>query len=121
MRDLTEIFSDHFTAPINGKRYEVKPPSAKDGIMMRLDMQKPESEIAYAKWINILFGGDELSDDVAPSGGLWDEFDADGVSVNYATHFGMTAIAYYAFGPEVAETFWESLGKEVTPVEAPTT
>lgn len=122
MKDLSTIWDDAFTAPINGKTYRVPAPTAHTGLTLRVELAKGEEKLDKLKWINTIFGGKPLKKNAAPTGGLWDELNDDGVSTEYAIHFGMTAIAYFGYGPQVAEIYWESLGKteeEETPENPP--
>lgn len=111
MKDLADIWDDSFTAPINGKTYRIPAPTAHTGLTLRVELAKGEDKLDKLKWINTLFGGKPLKKGVTPSGGLWDELTADGVGIQYAMHLGMTAIAYFGYGQEVADIYWESLGK----------
>lgn len=112
MRDLRDFYDPHLHATINGTRFTVECPNAQDGFKLRAIMADPQlaqgaNEITL---INQLFKGDELPEDPTqlPTGGLWDEMVAAGVTWPEMLHLGLTAIHYFGLGEEIALRYWES-------------
>ena len=114
MRDLRDFYSPHFSASINGHKFTVECPSAEDGIRLKLMVTNPD-KIARdddLTEINRLFKGDPIEESqfTLPTGGLWDELWAAGVTWDEAIHLGTTAFAYFAYGEAAAVVLWEGAG-----------
>lgn len=109
MRDLRDFYDPHLYATINGVKFRVDCPNAKDGFRLRALMADPKraAEVNEMETINMLFKG-TLSDDPTemPSGGLWDELADAGVTWPEMIHLGITAIHFYGLGEEVAMRWW---------------
>ena len=125
MRDLRDFYNPNMTATINGHEFTVECPTAEEGVKLRMVMGDPEKarDLDDFDQINRLFKGDESNNnDMAdegklPTGGLWDELWAHGVTVPEAFHLGVTAVMYFGIGENVAILHWESLGKGLTATE----
>jgi len=85
--------------PISGKTYTLKPIDIPAGIRLA----------------EIVSGKDKAAKNLAGEalwklllGSLWDEMVADGVPLAAATRAGLTALADYQYGREMAEAAWES-------------
>lgn len=111
MRDLRDFYSPHFKATINGTEFEVKCPSAREGVRLQLAMSVPEEagKLNEVEEINKLFGS-KLDKDGLPTGGLWSELNKAGVTYAEGMHLGTAALMYFGLGEEVAVWFWENGG-----------
>lgn len=110
--DLHQSYKPGMTATIGKHTYRVEAPSAKDGLRLKLMLSDAEAAAEFDPMaeINTIFGG-EIDADGIPQGGLWDDLDTNGVTLDEAVHLGMTAIHYFAFGAESAREYWGTLGK----------
>lgn len=116
MRELRDFYNPNMTAAINGVEYEVECPTAREGLRLRAVFSDPvkAAEVDDLDEINKLFRGKGFDDDGAPSGGLWDELFANGVTWEECLHLGMTALIHYGIGEKPAVSYWESVGKGLT-------
>lgn len=116
MRELRDFYNPNMTASINGTEYEVECPTAREGLRLRALMTDPvkAEQADDLEEINRLFRGKGFDDDGIPSGGLWDELFAGGVSWEECLHLGMTALIHYGIGEKPAVAYWESAGKGLT-------
>lgn len=113
MRDLRDFYSPHMTATINGHKFTVEAPSAKEGLRIQMIMADPEkaAKVNTTEELNKLFKG-TIDDEGVPSGGLWDELDEKGVSLPEALHLGNSAMLYYGLNEAAAVAYWESAAED---------
>ncbi|QMV84096.1 hypothetical protein HW450_06785 [Corynebacterium hindlerae] len=112
LTDLHDFFTPHLTAPIGGHTYTVESPDAETGLYIKKVMNDEEllKTVDDVEIINRLFKG-KINKDGVPKGGLWAELEENNVPFVEQIHLGITAVYFFAYGPEAAKTHWESLGK----------
>lgn len=116
MRELRDFYNPNMTASINGTEFEVECPTAREGLRLRAIFSDPvqANKVDDLEEINRLFRGKGFDEHGVPSGGLWEELFAGGVSWEECLHLGMTALIHYGIGEKPAVAYWESAGKGLT-------
>lgn len=118
MRDLREFHDPNLHLPIRGKDVIIPSPTANEGLRIKRHMYEggstPQDEV---RMIATIFHADYDEDTDEIHGGVWDELNDMGLSLQEVMHVGNTALAHFGVGEAFGEFWWENrLGKEGEPL-----
>lgn len=125
-RDLSEVYNDFLTLPIDGKSYRIPGASAETGLlceqMMTVGIQAAGGQTVDTEGLKksaaLLDDGQETDLYKRILGPAYDEMIADKVSWPKMKLAGQTALFWITIGLETAESFWNSGGLPEAPAPA---
>jgi len=99
LRDYSAFAEKPLSFPINGKNYTLLPLSIDAGIELAGIVSGKDKAFRKREGVELW---------KLLLGPLWDEMVTDGVPLDAATRAGLTALAEYQYGRDVAEATWEA-------------